>query len=69
MKDDIKEAMKKSEITIAVLTDYSKAFDTVHHKILLSKLQSLNFSISTIKPIESYLSNRKQFVQIDDQKS
>jgi len=68
MKDDIKEAMKKSEITIAVLTDYSKAY-TVHHKILLSKLQSLNFSISTIKPIESYLSNRKQFVQIDDQKS
>ena len=27
--DDIKMAMKQSELTMAVFTDYSKAFDTI----------------------------------------
>ena len=29
LRNDIKEAMKASEMTLAVFTDYSKAFDTI----------------------------------------
>ena len=54
---------------MSVLIDYSKAFDTINHKTHLEKLVSLNFSNRTIKIIMSYLTNRHQYVQIDDQTS
>ena len=38
LKDDILKAMKNGEITLAVFTDYSKAFDTVDFQMLLNKL-------------------------------
>ena len=43
-RDDIKEAMKSSEITLAVFTDYSKAFDTIDFSVLIRKIHTLNFS-------------------------
>ena len=66
-KNDIRKALNRNEITISVLIDCSKAFDTINHKNLLEKLVSLNFSNRTIKIIMSYLTNRHQYVQIDDQ--
>ena len=69
LRDAIKQAMNKSEITLAVMIDYSKAFDTIDHSIMVRKLRNLGFGSSVIKVIVSYLSNRKQFVQIDDKKS
>jgi len=61
--------MNKNEITLAIMIDYSKAFDTIDHSIMVRKLRNLGFGSSVIKVIVSYLSNRKQFVQIDDTKS
>ena len=69
LKDDILKAMKKGEITLAVFTDYSKAFDTVDFRILLKKLYDLGFPTDFLLWIHSYLYGRKQFVQIDDRKS
>ena len=40
--------------------DLKKAFDTVDHCILLSKLSEIGVSPSSIKWFESYLNNRKQ---------
>lgn len=40
--------------------DLQKAFDTLNHNILLSKLTHFNFSVQTMKWIESYLTSRKQ---------
>ena len=66
IKDDILRAMKRSEVTMAVLADYSKAFDTVDHGVLLKKLHRLGFSKSYPLWLSSYLTGRKQFVQIND---
>ena len=47
-----------------VYTDFSKAFDRVNHAILLQKLKSLGFHSKLLKWIESYLTNRIQYVKI-----
>ena len=72
LKDDILRAMKKGEITLAVFTDYSKAFDTFHYskafdfQVLLNKFHRIGFSKDFFIWIYSYLDGRQQFVQIDD---
>ena len=52
-----------------VLADFSKAFDTVQYKTLITTLFSLGFSKNFLRWLTSYLSNRFHFVQIDDQMS
>ena len=69
MRDDILNAMDKGEVTIAVLTDFSKAFDTVDYPTLIRKLHSINISKETLKLIASYLTERSQYVQVDDKLS
>ena len=46
----------------AVLLDLSKAFDCVDRKILLNKLEYYGIRGQMLKLLESYLSERKQFV-------
>ena len=43
LRDDIREAIKASEITLAVFTDYSKAADTIDFSVLIKKMHTLNF--------------------------
>ena len=45
--------------------DFSKAFDTVNHKLLVAKLDILGFEKITCDWILSYLSDRKQMVKTD----
>ncbi len=47
--------------------DLKKEFDTVNHKILMSKLSSFNFSLHTLNWIESYLSDQVQCVRVQNQ--
>ena len=68
-KDDITKAMKKGEITLAIFADYSKAFDTVDFEILISKLYKLNYSKSFLHWLVSYLTNRQQYVKVNDKSS
>ena len=44
-------------------TDFAKAFDRVNHKILIAKLHDYNIPKNLIAWIQSYLSNRRQFVR------
>ena len=46
--------------------DLQKAFDTLDHGVLLEKNKYLGFRTSVIKWFESYLSNRKFLVCIDN---
>ena len=55
LRDDIRTAMNRSEVILSILIDYSKAFDTIDHRILLEKLQNMNFAKNTIKIICSYI--------------
>jgi hypothetical protein len=55
-----------AEVTIAVLADLSKAFDTVSYSSILGKLHSQGFSKEYLKWFTSHLTGRRQFVQIDD---
>ena len=58
----VHSSLDTKQSTIAVYLDFSKAFDTVNHNILMSKL--LHNGIRGIMKhwFESYLSNRKQYV-------
>ena len=69
LRDDLLHAMKRSEVTLMVLADFTKAFDTVCFKTLLGKLNRLNFSKSFCMWMSNYLSSRSHYVQIDDRLS
>ena len=61
--------MNTSEVTLGILLDFSKTFDTIDHLTLLQKLYKMNFSVEALKLIQSYISERRQYAQIDDKTS
>lgn len=65
--NDITHAMDNSKVTFLILIDFSKAFDTIHHELLLSKLHFYGFSNGIIQWFRSYLSARTQVVQLHGQ--
>ena len=54
---------------VGVTLDFSKAFDTIQHPILLKKLFAYGIRGNILKLIESYLANRQQFVTINNSNS
>ena len=69
LADRISQHLDKGEIPIAIFLDLSKAFDTLDHKILLSKLQYYGVKGAALNWFESYLSNRSQYVIYENTKS
>ena len=59
-------AFEEKNIAIGLFLDLSKAFDTINHKILISKMYHYGIRGNVFKWFESYLSNRKQYVSIDN---
>ena len=50
----------------ALFMDFSKAFDTIDHDLLLTKLKTYGFSKDALALMCSYLKNRKQKVIINN---
>ena len=61
--EQIHEAFKSGEFTLAVFIDLSKAFDTVDHQILVKKLEKYGLSGEILEWFSNYLTNRKQFIE------
>ena len=56
-------ALDNNNVTLGLLIDPFKAFDTSNHEILLDKLEHYGVRVITLQWCKSYLSYRKQFVQ------
>ena len=64
--DKIINYLENGKLPLAVFLDLSKAFDTIDHEILLSKLRYYGITGNSLLWFKSYLSNRKQYVQFKD---
>ena len=64
--DDIRRAIDKRLLTLLLLLDLSKAFDCVHHELLIVKLKYLGFSDAVINWFKSYLTKRQHRVFVSD---
>ena len=61
----IKETIDQGKFGCGIFIDLKKAFDTVNHQILLTKLEHYGVRGSLLDWFESYLNGRKQFVSIN----
>ncbi len=58
--------MDKSNSPVNIFLDLSKAFHTLDHKILLNKLNYYGINGVSLKLMQSYLTDRKQYVEFND---
>ena len=67
--DILLEAKEMKREIMIILYDLSAAFNTVPHQILIEKLRLYGFCQLSLKWMKSYLSNRKQFVEVSGKRS
>jgi len=58
--------MNNGNSVAGIFLDFSKAFDTINHEILLTKLKMLHFSSHRVKLIKNYLANCQQSTIINN---
>ena len=64
--DNIREKLDKGHHVLGIYIDLAKAFDTVNHDILLTKLNHHGIRGKTLDWFKSYLYERKQYVCINN---
>ena len=69
MVEDWKENLDNNFIVGAVLTDLSKAFDCIPRDLLIAKFSAYGLNSDSLYYIYSYLKDRKQCVQINNEQS
>ena len=62
MINELTNALENGDYVIGIFLDFSKAFDTVNHEILLDKLYHYGIRDNTLHWFQSYLTERQQFV-------
>ena len=63
--EKIRNVLDNNQYACGVLLDFQKAFDTVNHRILLSKLEYYGIRGIPHDLIKSYLTNRKHYTHIN----
>ena len=66
LTDRIRREMDRDDIPFSVLLDLSKAFETLNHHILLSKLAYYRIKSIALQWFQSYLTQRQQFVEYEE---
>ena len=64
--DKITETLENGDNVVGVFLDFSKAFDTVDHNILLQKLHCYGIRGLALTWVSNYLFNRKQYVMYNN---
>ena len=59
---NVHESIDNKQYTLGIFIDYSKAFDTINHEILLHKLDNYGIRGNMLNLLKSYLSERFQYV-------
>lgn len=68
-KEAILENIENKLMTLGIYIDFSKAFDSFNHELLLAKLGRYGFRGTPMEIVRSYLSSRNQYVEINECKS
>ena len=63
--DDIRNDVDKGNLVGAIFIDFSKAFDTISHHILLAKLQAHGVQGKELMWFTDYLFGKQQYVQLE----
>ena len=66
LTDRIRREMDQDKVPFSVFLDLSKAFDTLNHHILLSKLEYYGIKSIALQWFKSYLTQRQQFVEYQE---
>ena len=69
LTDKISKALDEGKYTIGVFLDLSKAFDTVNHEILFSKLQHYGIRGTCLQWFMNDLNGRTQIVKVEQHRS
>ena len=64
--DELLNNMDQRKISVIILLDLSKAFDSIQHDLMLCKLRKTGVSETACAWFESYLSQRIQVVKIQN---
>ncbi|CAB0037066.1 unnamed protein product [Trichogramma brassicae] len=59
LTDAVRSAIEKKKVTLLVSFDFSKAFDTIDHSLLIEKLRSVGCNTLSLRWFISYLSDRR----------
>ena len=68
MIDQINNCFEKNHFNLGISIDLKKAFDTVDHAILITKLKHYGIKGNNLRWFESYLENRKQYITYETNK-
>ena len=64
--DQINDKFENNCLTLGIFIDLSKAFDTVNHQILISKLKNYEVKGKNLSWFKNYLRNYKQYLNYNN---